>query len=135
MARGTIRKVTTPERGDARWEARLSGRDRDRQRRQFRRRFATRKAAEAWLSATETSVVVDGISVSPEMTVAQYGALLPAILTFLLQLVVVIPFRRFCHNTQYCPIFIHPGVENRVHHRHASRVPVNHPVNLANLLC
>ncbi len=75
MARGTIRKITTPSRKDARWEARLSGRDRDGARRQFRRRFSTRKAAEAWLSATETSVVVDGISVSPEMTVAQYGSL------------------------------------------------------------
>lgn len=74
MARGTIRKITTPNRRETRWEARYAGYDRTGTRRQFRRRFATRAAAERWLAEFEAKRYTDGISISPTMTLAEYAA-------------------------------------------------------------
>lgn len=75
MPRGTITRITTDKRKRTRWEARLNVKDRDGKRHQLRRRFDTKAEAERWLSETESSVWVDGISVTPTMTVAAYGTL------------------------------------------------------------
>lgn len=75
MARGSVKRITTPKRKRVVWEARLNVADREGKRHQLRRRFGTKREAEKWLSEKESAVWVDGIGVTPTMTVAEYGTL------------------------------------------------------------